>query len=79
MRCDVFPKQDPPFAMREKQDDGNIKYKGYCIDLINEIARLLHFTFEVYEVPDGKYGGETSNGTWNGMVGELVKQVPNVL
>ena len=64
--------------MRDKQDDGSIKYKGYCIDLINEIARLLHFTFEVYESPDGKYGAETKNGTWNGMIGELVKQVCNV-
>ena len=61
--------------MRDEQDDGSIKYKGYCIDLLNELQRQLHFTYEIYVVPDGKYGGITDNGTWNGLVGELVRRV----
>ena len=61
--------------MADKNDDGTTSYKGYCIDLIKELASVLHFAYEIYEVPDGKYGAETGNGTWNGMVGELVKEV----
>ena len=61
--------------MHDEQEDGTMKYKGYCIDLMNELQKLLHFSYEMYEVPDGKYGGLTDNGTWNGMVGELVRGV----
>ena len=58
---------------------GIISYRGYCIDLINELARVLHFTYEIYAVPHGKYGALTDNGTWNGMVGELLRKVCAVL
>ena len=64
--------------MHDEQEDGSMKYKGYCIDLMNELQKLLHFSYEIYEVPDGKYGGLTDNGTWNGMVGELVRGVCEV-
>ena len=67
--------QDPPFIMKKKIKDGGISYKGYCIDLLNELARMLKFTYEIYPSPDGKYGAVTENGTWNGMVGELVSKV----
>lgn len=53
------------------KDDGTVSYSGYCMDLLNELARTLHFTYEIYVVPDGRYGALTDNGTWNGMVGEL--------
>ena len=61
--------------MSKKLEDGSISYKGYCIDLLNELARNLKFTYEIYVSPDGKYGAETENGTWNGMIGELVNEV----
>ena len=56
--------------MKKKQG-----YEGYCIDLLNELAKNLKFTFEIYTVPDGLYGAETINGTWNGMIGELISEV----
>lgn len=57
------------------KDDGTVSYSGYCMDLLNELARTLHFTYEIYVVPDGRYGALTDNGTWNGMVGELNQKV----
>lgn len=62
--------------MRKKLEDGSISYKGYCIDLLNELARYFKFTYEIYVSPDGLYGSETENGTWNGMIGELLNEVP---
>ena len=61
--------------MKVKQKDGSITYQGYCIDLLKELARRLHFTYEIYLSPGGLYGGETANGTWNGMIGELINKV----
>jgi hypothetical protein len=31
--------------------------------------------YEIKPVADEKYGGLNDNGTWNGMVGELVRNV----
>lgn len=67
-------KQNAPFIM--KNEDGTIPhYKGYCIDLLDELAKNLKFTYEIYLSPDGMYGAELENGTWNGMIGELVGKV----
>ena len=70
------PKKTEPFVIKKKQqNDGSPLYEGYCIDLLNELARNLKFTYEIYPSPDGLYGAETENGTWNGMIGELVCKV----
>ena len=57
--------------MRKQEEDGTISYEGFCIDLFEQLAKMLHFTYEIYPSPDGQYGGVTENGTWNGMIGEL--------
>ena len=61
--------------MIKQEEDGTISYEGFCIDLFEHLAKMLHFTYEIYLSPDGQYGGITENGTWNGMMGELVNKV----
>lgn len=65
--------------MKEENEDGSSSYEGYCIDLLNELARNLKFTYEIYVSPDGMYGAQTDNGTWNGMVGEIVNEVAFII
>ena len=50
-------------------------YEGYCVDLANKIAELVQFEFKISVVRDDKYGSEDENGTWNGMIGELLRNV----
>ncbi|KAI6188571.1 CRE-GLR-7 protein [Aphelenchoides besseyi] len=47
-------------------------YQGYCIDLLEMIRQDLNFTYELYLVPDGKFGATERTGNWNGMIGQLV-------
>lgn len=61
--------------MSKKTEGGRISYSGFCIDLLDELAKILKFTSEIYVSPDGKYGFETENGNWNGMIGELLNEV----
>ncbi|XP_033743043.1 glutamate receptor 2-like [Pecten maximus] len=66
-----------PFLMlKEKKDGipfvGNDRYKGYALDIANELASRLKFNFTMTEVADNAYGIKV-NGTWNGMIGELVR------
>lgn len=63
-----------PYVMyRENYTDlsGNDRYEGYCIDLMNKLAKKLHFNYVIKEVADGQYG-KIQNGSWTGMVRELL-------
>jgi len=61
----------------DKENDKLVKaveaYEGYCADLVKKIANFVGFEYEIRPVKDGKYGAKDDNGTWNGMVGELVR------
>jgi len=52
----------------------NSQYEGYCADLAKQIAEAVGFRYKIKPVTDGKYGAD-ENGTWNGMVGELIRHV----
>jgi hypothetical protein len=56
---------------------GNDKYEGFCIDLLEDIAKLNEFEYEIYVVPDGMYGARIDDETWSGMLGELLDAVSN--
>ena len=49
------------------------KFEGFCIDLIQEIEKMMNFTSEFYEVDDFGYLNENSM-TWSGVIGELVNK-----
>ncbi len=57
-----------------KEATGNGQYIGYCADLAEQIAKLVDFKYIIKPVKDGKYGAPTEDG-WDGMVGELVRNV----
>lgn len=51
----------------------NDQLEGFCVDLLKTIAENLKFQFELYLVPDNKYGAEnTTTKEWNGLVREII-------
>lgn len=55
---------------------GNDRFEGFCIDLLRTISELLGFNYDLYLVPDKKFGAEnTSSGEWNGLVKEIIEKV----
>lgn len=55
---------------------GNDRFEGFCIDLLRTISDLLGFNYDLYLVPDKKFGAEnTSSGEWNGLVKEIIEKV----
>lgn len=64
--------------MRVKDYDkktGNDRYEGYCVELMDRIAKNLSRKYVIQLVKDEKYGNVEENGRWNGMVGELLNDV----
>lgn len=54
---------------------GNEQYEGFCVDMLKELADILKFSFKIKLVDDGQYGAPEPNGSWTGMVGELINRV----
>ncbi|CAI5795273.1 glutamate receptor ionotropic, kainate 4 [Podarcis lilfordi] len=52
--------------------EGNDQYEGFCMDMLAELAAILHFNYKIQLVGDGVYGVPEANGSWTGMVGELI-------
>ena len=41
-------------------------------DFYLSFQSIMNFTFEVRKPPDGNYGALRPDGTWTGMIGELI-------
>ncbi|KAL0174416.1 hypothetical protein M9458_030384, partial [Cirrhinus mrigala] len=54
--------------------EGNDRYEGFCVDMLKELADILKFKYRIRLVGDGVYGVPGANGTWTGMVGELISR-----
>ncbi|CAK9800330.1 Glutamate receptor ionotropic, kainate 2 [Anthophora plagiata] len=75
----ISTKVGPPYIM-EVTDSATrgilieqTRYEGFCIDLIEEIAKLLNFKYEFELVPDGNYGTyNKETKQWNGLIRRLL-------
>ncbi|RXN32771.1 glutamate receptor delta-1 isoform X1 [Labeo rohita] len=68
-------KREDPFVMVAENILGQPKrYKGFSIDVLDALAKILGFKYDIYQVADSKYGSQLSNGSWNGMIGELINK-----
>uniref|UniRef100_A0A8C6KKH7 Glutamate receptor n=1 Tax=Nothobranchius furzeri TaxID=105023 RepID=A0A8C6KKH7_NOTFU len=66
-----------PYVMRKdnyRDFEGNDQYEGFCVDMLRELADILKFSFKIKLVDDGLYGAPEPNGSWTGMVGELINR-----
>jgi ABC-type amino acid transport substrate-binding protein len=51
----------------------NDKYEGFSTELADELAKIMHFDYEVYIPQDGQYGlYDKSTDKWNGLIGSVI-------
>ncbi|TWW77271.1 Glutamate receptor ionotropic, kainate 4 [Takifugu flavidus] len=69
-------RENPYVMLRQNHQDleGNDRYEGFCVDMLKELADILKFKYRIRLVGDGHYGVPGANGTWTGMVGELISR-----
>lgn len=69
--------QTAPYGYEKKSPEhleGNNRYEGFTIDLIEKIAEMLGFNYE-FEL-EADYGGiDTVTHKWTGMVLKLIEEV----
>ncbi|XP_025205517.1 glutamate receptor ionotropic, kainate 2 isoform X2 [Melanaphis sacchari] len=65
-----------PYVMMhlEKNYTGNARFYGFCVDLLEIIAKQVGFDYILDLVPDNKYGAQDPvTLEWNGIVEQLIK------
>ena len=50
-------------------------YKGFLVDLLSEIMTRMNKKFQIRIAADRMFGRKQDDGTWNGMIGEVVRGV----
>ncbi|XP_052856464.1 glutamate receptor ionotropic, kainate 1 isoform X6 [Drosophila gunungcola] len=73
----VMTREERPYVMVKDDANltGNIRFEGFCIDLLKAIAQQVGFQYKIELVPDNMYGvyiPETNS--WNGIVQELMER-----
>ena len=61
--------------MKRVHENGTVQFYGYCIDMLQNIQKILNFEYSLYESPDAEYGKMDDNMNWNGMIRELIEKV----
>ncbi|GFN84371.1 glutamate receptor 1 [Plakobranchus ocellatus] len=54
---------------------GRYQFVGYCADLAELVSRNVGYDYHIRIVKDGEYGKKLPDGSWTGMIGELIKHV----
>lgn len=72
----IYTVVQPPFIMRDENAPKG--FKGYCIDLIEEIAKSVGFDYDIKEVEDKKFGNMDEKGEWNGVVRKLIDKQADI-
>uniref|UniRef100_A0AC34QBS5 Glutamate receptor 1 n=1 Tax=Panagrolaimus sp. JU765 TaxID=591449 RepID=A0AC34QBS5_9BILA len=53
---------------------GNERFEGYCIDLLKLLSdRIEDFNYEIFLSAGNKYGTKQPDGSWDGMIGYLLR------
>jgi len=59
-------------------DSSRQQFIGYIPDLLQELSQIVHFDYDIQPVPGASFGHRRLDGTWDGMVGQLIHGVsPN--
>ena len=50
-------------------------YDGVDLEFLRLMAERLNFTLELLDSPDGHYGTKLPNGSFTGMIGQVMKML----
>ena len=63
---------DPPFFFIQSHNNGSYSYDGYLYELWRALAREVGVRYRIVPLHTYEYGHPDRNGTWTGLIGELV-------
>ncbi|XP_047488931.1 glutamate receptor ionotropic, kainate 2-like, partial [Penaeus chinensis] len=70
--------QEKPYVMMHKSSNfsGNARFYGYCIDILERVAGMVGFNYEIEVEESGRYGNYNhTTGEWDGLVRVVADKV----
>ncbi|CAL4124706.1 unnamed protein product, partial [Meganyctiphanes norvegica] len=66
-----------PYVIEKKDKSGNLtgndRYEGFCVDMLEHIAKIVGFQYKIQPNPSKTYGVQNlETGEWNGLVREII-------
>ena len=69
-----FQTDNIPYMMRLDSENGESRFEGFLVDLLDELSKDVGFQFVIEE--NSKYGNlDPHSGNWSGVIGKLVNKV----
>ncbi|KAK2139587.1 hypothetical protein LSH36_1706g00022 [Paralvinella palmiformis] len=65
--------ESSPFVVITGHRDA-MHFGGMAIEMLEELARRLNFTYTLSRVPDGQFGNSKPDGNWTGLIGQLQRK-----
>ena len=56
-------------------NSGQPRFIGFIPDLIKQISELTGMSYVIMTSPDNNFGNRQHDGYWDGMIGQLLRQV----
>lgn len=75
----TYYKRDPVTKEKVLDENGEPVYEGFCIDFIKELSRNMDFIFELVEPSSGKFGEKQSDGSFDGLIGDLARGETDII
>ena len=60
-------------------DNGDQEFEGLCIDLLNKLSDKMGFHYTIRLIEDGQYGGRLEDGSWTGLIRDLIEHVGHTI
>ena len=57
----------------------NEQYIGYIADLVQKLSQVMTFNYVIKPVADGSFGYARNDGSWDGVIGEIVNGVNKII
>ena len=71
--------QNGPFVYTQKVTDSNhIKIEGFFADIWKSFEAHFNFTTKFWNSEDGRWGSKAPNGSWDGMLGMIERNIVDI-
>lgn len=75
----TYYKRDPITKEILLDENNRPMYEGFCIDFIHALSKKMDFSFELVEPSSGKFGDRRPDGSFDGLVGDLVRGETDII
>lgn len=76
MRVDDYSEYDNlEYNGYDSETHQPVVYVGYMVDLLDKLMQVLGLKYRLFPAKDNQYGFLRPDGSWDGMIGELLRGV----